>query len=119
MKTLTNIAARVLFSVPFIMFGSMHLFKAQMMAGMVPAFIPGGIFWVYLTGIAMIAAAISFITLKYHYMAGLLLALLLLILVFTVQMPSMLKGEMMGMIGMIKDTGLAGGALLMAGFKKN
>ena len=50
-------SGRYIFCIPLIMFGVNHLTKADMMAAMVP--IPGGVFWVYLTGVAMLAAAVA------------------------------------------------------------
>ena len=87
---------------------------------MVPSFIPGGIFWVYLTGVALIAAAISFLTGKQTRIAGILLAVFLLLVVFTVHLPSVLnapdaKAARFPLTDLIKDTALAAAALIIAG----
>ena len=52
-----------------------HIMGADKMAGMVP--IPGGVFWVYFTGVAMIAAGVSIIIRKYVFWACMGLALLM------------------------------------------
>lgn len=44
MKLLTTTIARIIFAIPFAIFGIMHLTNADKMAGYVP--IPGGAFWV-------------------------------------------------------------------------
>ena len=40
-------------------FGGEHFVAAQSMAGMVPAWLPAHLFWVYLVGTALFAAALS------------------------------------------------------------
>jgi len=117
MELLTGIVARVLFSIPFLAFGVRHLMYAGQMGGMVP--IPGGAIWVYVTGVAMILAGIAAITKFQGRNAMLLLALLLLILVISVQLPAMMSSDPMmkmgGTVSFYKDLGLMGGALLLAG----
>ncbi len=113
MKNLKSIG-RYLFTVPFAMFGLMHLMKANDMAGMIPNWLPGGVFWVYLTGLALVAAAVSFIIQKHTYLAGVLTAALMLVFVLTLHLPALIGGDMMAMSGVLKDLGLAGGALLLA-----
>jgi len=113
MKNLKTIG-RYLFSIPFGLFGLMHLTSANDMAGIVPSFLPGGVLWVYLTGLALIAAAVSFAIQKHTYLAGLLTAALMLVFVFTIHLPGVIGGNMMAMGGLLKDIGLAGGALLLA-----
>ena len=118
MNILTGIFARILFTIPFLAFGVRHLLHANMMAGMVP--IPGGVIWVYFTGIAMILASIAAITGIQGKLAMLLLALLLIIYAFALQFPAMINPDMAmkmgGTISFYKDLGLAGGALFLAGF---
>ena len=50
---------RLLFSLPFIVLGSMHFVNGPAMVGLVPSYVPGGIFWVYVTGACLVAAGIS------------------------------------------------------------
>ncbi|MGF1669398.1 MAG: DoxX family protein [Balneolaceae bacterium] len=110
---LTSTFARWLYAIPFGIFGLMHFMAAGDMAGMVP--LPGGIFWVYLTGAALIAASVSFIIEKQTRLAGLLLALMLAIFAFTIHLPSLMGGDQMAMSSMLKDLALAGAALFIAG----
>jgi putative oxidoreductase len=115
MKLLTTTIARIIFAIPFAVFGLLHLTNADKMAGYVP--VPGGAFWVYLTGVAMIAAAASIITGKWTKVACLSLAGLLLVIIVTMQIPGLFNPQMaqMAMSGLLKDTSLMGGALLIAG----
>ena len=119
MNNLKNIG-RIMFAVPFGIFGMMHFMMASNMTGMVPSWVPGGVFWVYVTGMALVAAAISIIAKKQIYLASVLLAVLLGVFVMTIHIPALLGGDQMAMGGMLKDISLAGGALLIASlFKDN
>lgn len=109
---------RLLFCLPFFIFGVLHFLNAGAMAGMVPAWVPGGgTFWVYLTGFALIAAPLAIISGKQAKLASQLLALLMLVFVLALHLPGVLAGgdgAAASMPGLLKDTALAGGALLMA-----
>ena len=119
MNNLKNIG-RIMFAVPFGIFGMMHFMMANNMTCMVPSWVPGGVFWVYITGMALVAAAISIVAKKQIYLASVLLAALLGVFVMTIHIPALLGGDQMAMGGMLKDISLAGGALLIAGlFKDN
>ena len=114
MQLLTTILARLLFGVPMVVFGLFHFMNAQGMAGMVP--FPGGVFWVYLTGIALIAAGVAILIQKMGKIAALLLALMLVIFALTIHLPgAMGDGGQASMTNLLKDLALAGGAL---GFAK-
>jgi uncharacterized membrane protein len=115
MGSITNLG-KYLFLVPFLMFGISHMTKADMMAGMVPSFIPGGSFWVYLTGIGMLAFVASALLGKYDKLGAVLTAALCLIMALTIHLPAIMEGSnMMAMPSFLKDVGLAGGALMYAG----
>lgn len=113
MRLLTYHLGRILFSVPFLFFGIGHLRMANDMAKMVPSWVPGGVFWIYFTGIAMILAAVSIITTFQARIVCFLLAVLLLIYIVTLHAPHM--DQMEHMSAFFKDTGLMGGALFLAG----
>lgn len=106
------VVARVLFVTPFVAFGFGHLTSADAMAGMVP--VPGGVFWVYFTGVAMLAASVSIVWGRLATIAAPLLALLLLVFAFTLHLPNLSNPEsgQMSFMSLMKDLGLAGGALL-------
>ena len=101
----TFLLGRILLGIPFLVFGMMHFPGADQMAGMVPAWIPGGVFWVYFTGVANIAAGVAFIT-----------ALMMIVFILAIHLPGMSNPAtaQMSMMSILKDLGLAGGALLMA-----
>ena len=105
-----------IFILPFAVFGTMHLIHADEMAGMVPAFLSGGAVWVYLTGIAQVAFALSVIIGKYDKLAAVLCATMLLIFILTLHLPGLTNMQMskLAMNNMLKDLGLVGGAMMYA-----
>lgn len=119
MKNLSKIG-QIIFTVPMVVFGIMHFMNAGDMAGMVPSFIPGGVFWVYITGLALIAASVSIWINKLTFLASLLLGIMLMVFVLTIHLPGVMNEEtmQMSMAMMLKDLGLAGGAFLIAGINK-
>lgn len=116
METLKK-ASRILFGIIFGIFGILHFLNAGAMAGMVP--VPGGVFWVYLTGVAFLAVCVSFLIEKKVQLAGILLGVLLLIFVLSIHLPSVIGGDQMAMTNLLKDLALAGGAWYIASDYKN
>lgn len=107
---------RFLLAIPMAIFGIFHFMGAEGMSKMVP--IPGGVIWVYLTGIALIAAAVSIIMQKKARLASTLLAVMLLLFVFFIHLPGAMAGGdsgQMSMMSLLKDLAIAGGALIYAG----
>jgi uncharacterized membrane protein len=104
---------KYLFATVMLAFGAMHFMAGADMAGMVPSFVPGGVLWVYLTGAAMIAYALAIYTGRYAKLASQLLALLLVIFAVTIHIPAVMGGDQMSMGQVLKDLGLAGGALVL------
>lgn len=116
-------SGRYVYTIPLIMFGVSHFAQAEKMAGMVP--VPGGVFWVYFTGVAMLAAAVGIITnfKGLGALAAFLTGVLMLIYAFTVHLPHLMHAQdeaqrMMPMISFLKDLGLAGGAWAIARLMK-
>ncbi|HEV3221586.1 MAG TPA: hypothetical protein VGZ90_01845 [Puia sp.] len=110
----------VLYALVIGFFGVNHFLNGTGFQNTVPSFIPGGIFWVYLTGAALIAASISFLTGKLTKAAGLFLAIFLIIVVLTIHLPALMHTTgsptvSIALTNLVKDTGLAGAALMIAG----
>ena len=80
---------------------------------MVP--VPGGVFWVYFTGICLIAGAVGLFIPKLAQLAGALLGVLILIFAFSIHLPA-INGEhgQEHLMLFFKDLGIAGGAWLVA-----
>jgi len=120
-KTL-NLSGRILFALPFLLFGLNHLYNYNEILPVVPAFIPGGVLWVWLSGLAMIFAAFAIVGEKHEDIACIAMAVLLLAHIATVHFPELINPQksLLTWISLLKDVGLMGAALYMAGnAKKN
>ena len=106
--------ARILVGIPFIVFGAMHILGANDMAFMVPNWLPGGVIWIYLTGLANILVGVAIAANKMMPLAGNLAALLMTLYIIIIHAPGLgdAATQMNAMSGLLKDIGLAGGALL-------
>jgi len=110
----------VLYALVIGFFGINHFLNGTGFQNTIPSFLPYHIFWVYLTGVALIAAAISFLTGKQTKLAGLFLFAYLIIIVLTIHLPALIHSEgapiiSIALTNLVKDTGLAGAALMIAG----
>jgi apolipoprotein N-acyltransferase len=108
---------KYLFAIPFGIFGVMHFTSAEGLAQIAPF---GGVFIVYLTGLALIAATVSIIIGKMDKLATVLLASFLLLTALLVHAAGVSSAADPGaaaasMSGLLKDISLAGAALLYAG----
>lgn len=120
-KIIFNISkiGKYLYATPMVIFGLFHFLNASAMAEMVP--IPGGVFWIYLTGLSLILAGVSIIIQKLDEWSSFLLAVLLLVFVLTIHLPGVIAGGEMAqmyMTNLLKDLALAGGALIYLNSKK-
>jgi uncharacterized membrane protein YphA (DoxX/SURF4 family) len=109
-------AGTFIYAIPFAVFGLINIITAAKMGVEVPSFLPVPIFWNYLTGAAMLAAAVSIIIQKYTRLACLLLALLLFIFAFSIHLPGLFNAQIseISLVNLLKDISLAGGALVIA-----
>ncbi|HEV2354226.1 MAG TPA: DoxX family membrane protein [Puia sp.] len=113
---------RILYGLMVAFFGVNHFLNGTGLQNTVPSFFPGGLFWVYLTGGLLLLAAIAFLTDRQTRLAGLLMAAFLLIIVLTVHLPAVIHAPDLSSVrfpltNLVKDTGLAAAALMIAGHK--
>lgn len=74
---------------------------------------------VYLTGIALVAAAAAILTDKMAKLASVLLAALLLVFVLVIHLKGAMAGDQASTASLLKDIAIAGGALVFAGTRKS
>ena len=101
-----------LLSLVMIIFGILHFAHPRDLVNYVPAFLPGGIIWIYFVGAAFILVALAFLTNTMVKAAGYILAGLLLIFVLTIHLPNFMdasnaEAKQMALISMLKDTAIA------------
>lgn len=104
---------KFLFAIPMAIFGIMHFMAADDMAGMAP----GGVIMVYITGAALILAAVSIILGKMDKLASFLLGIMLLL--FIIPHALNLSENSMEMANILKNMALAGGAFMYAQMAKD
>lgn len=116
MKNITTIG-RILFALPFAVFGINHFLMMDYYLGMLTSFIPKTGYVMMLTGIMLIAASISIITKKYVRLSTICLAALLFIFILTIHIPHLISGTdtTATLIALLKDISLMGGSLMIAG----
>ena len=116
MKSLTNLG-RILFAIPFALFGINHFLMTDYYLGMMTSFIPLGAYTIILTGIMLILASISIITKKFVKVSTITLAVLLFVFIVTIHIPHLIEGKdtTLTLIALFKDISLMGGSLMIAG----
>ena len=103
--------AEMLYALIMGFFGVTHFLNADIMSGMIPDFMPGdGKIWIYITGAALIAAALAILINKFKKPACYLLANMLLIFVFTLHLKPAMDGNP---AMLLKDAGLAMAAIII------
>jgi uncharacterized membrane protein len=109
-----------LLAVIMIVFGIYHIQNPRNMLAYVPTNLPGGINWVYIVGVVLILAALSFILNKFVKVTAYLLALLLVIFVLVIHLPIYNDAgdpdiRRTAFIDILQDLALAAFALHIAG----
>jgi uncharacterized membrane protein len=104
-------------AVALAIFAAEHFLFAHDLAGAVPRWLPGPLFWTYFVGVALVAAAISLIVWRHVRWSALLLALLFLIFVATIHLPNLRVHlhERLFWIVAVRETAFAGGTMVLAG----
>ena len=105
----------LIFGIAIGILGIIHFILAAQIASGLPSYFFAPFFWIYLSGLALLAASISIITKKYTRLACLLLALLFIILALAVDLPNLFNQQTYSAVANLsKDIALAGGALVIA-----
>jgi len=117
MKKITTLG-RILFALPFAIFGINHFVMKEYYIGMLTSFIPLGAYTIILTGILLIAASLSIIFEKFVKLSTILLAVLLFVFIVTIHLPHLFHNDperTITLIALLKDISLMGGAIMIAG----
>jgi putative oxidoreductase len=107
--------SRILYGIPGIIFGLFHFAGAENMAAIVP--IPGGVFWVYLTGLFLVAGSLGLIlnVKGLGKLAAFLFGVLIFTFAFSIHLPGIINAAneqagTMSMMMFLKDIMVAAGA---------
>ncbi|MCS6916946.1 MAG: hypothetical protein RMK52_09545 [Chitinophagales bacterium] len=107
---------RLVFALAMAYFGIGHFTQGQALSGLLPASMSKlALPLVYVSGAALLLAAVSFIINKWMRLASILLAVLLVLIVVIIHMPGLSAtdemAKMNAMTAIVKDLALAGAAL--------
>ncbi len=78
----------IFFATPLAVFGAEHLAGARFLMQLVPAWLPGRLFWAYFVGVALIATAISFTLGRHVRLSGTLVGVMFLLFVALIHLPN-------------------------------
>lgn len=108
---------RVLFAAPLVVFGVQHFLYARFIATLVPAWIPGRLFWAYFVGVAFVSAAASIAAQRMARLSATLLGLMFFLWVIIVHLPRVAAAPHNGneWTSFLVALAMSGGALLVAG----
>ncbi|HKJ81681.1 MAG TPA: DoxX family membrane protein [Ignavibacteriaceae bacterium] len=117
MKMLTGNIFRIIYAGIFSIIGINHIVNASEFAKYFPSYIPDSKDIVLIIGFILIAASVFILLNKFVKPICISLSIFLLVVVFAIHLPGLLNIEIMktSMFNVLKDTGLAGGGLLIAG----
>lgn len=100
---------KYLIAIPAAIFGIMHFMAADQMAAMAP----GGVFMVYFTGLAHIAAAVAILIGKIDKLAATLWGVMVLLFIIP-HIQLMTGGDEGEILNILKNLIMAGGAFIYA-----
>jgi len=107
---------RLIYAVALPVFAIQHFMYARFIAGLVPAWIPGRLFWAYFVGVAFLAASGAMLADKMTYAAAVSLGTMFLIWVVILHTPrvfSMRHGD--ELTSLFVAMAMSGGAWMIAG----
>ncbi len=110
---------KLLYAIPMAIFGLFHFMNASSMAGMVPSYLPVQEAWVYLTGLALILAAVAILTGKKAKLATTLLGVMILAFALIIHLSGFLDGDASSSSMFLKDLAISGAAFFMSTKMKN
>ncbi|GAA0725878.1 hypothetical protein GCM10009430_32190 [Aquimarina litoralis] len=115
MKSILNLG-KWLFILPFAIFGFLHFGPTEFTIDYIPDYLPFKVFWIYFSGLCLIAFTLAAIFKKFDKLASVLSALELILFVLLIHIPKAIEGDFVQFIGIFRDTAMAGAALIYAKF---
>src|SRR5712691_7310808 len=108
---------RLFFTIPMVVFAAQHFASAKFVVLLLPSWIPAHLFWVYLVGTALIAAALSIILKRQAQLAATLLGIMLFLFVVLLHIPRVVANpsDRFAWAVALRDLAFSGGAFAFAG----
>ncbi len=98
-------------------FGAEHLSSPRTLMQVVPVWMPARLFWAYFVGYALLAAAVSFVAMKFVRLSATLLGLMFILFVLMIHVPNVVanpKDRFLWAVA-LRELAFAGGAWALAG----
>jgi uncharacterized membrane protein len=107
---------RLFYALPMGVFATQHFTNTKLVASIVPHWMPWHLFWVYLVGTAIIAAALSILLDIYARLAATLLGCMFLLFVVLMHIPNIVAahGALLFWVIGLRDLAFSGGAFALA-----
>ncbi len=107
---------RLFYALPMAVFATQHFTNTKLVASIVPHWMPWHLFWVYLVGTAIIAAALSIILEIQARLAATLLGCMVLLFVVLMHIPNIVAthGAFLFWLIALRDLAFSGGAFTVA-----
>jgi uncharacterized membrane protein len=111
------VLAGVFIAVPLAVFSPEHFRGPEFVQSMVPSYMPAHVFWAYLVGCALLAAATSLTARKFVRLSSTLLGLMFFLFVCMLYLPSALRHphDRFAWAYMLRDLSFCAGAWALAG----
>lgn len=107
---------RLFYAMPMAVFATQHFTNTKLVASIVPKWMPLHLFWVYLVGIAILAAVLSILLEIQARLAATLLGCMFLLFVVMMHIPNVVAthGALLFWIIAVRDLAFSGGAFAVA-----
>ena len=107
---------RICLAIPIAVFGAEHLTSPRSIMRLVPSWMPGKLFWTYFVGIALVAAAISFISRIGIRLSATLLGIMMFCFVAMMDLPASIAAShnRLAWTLMARQAVFGAGAILLA-----
>jgi uncharacterized membrane protein len=108
-------------AIPMAIFGTEHFTAATILAGMVPGWIPGHMFWALFVGMCLIAAALSIAARKDAWLAAAMLGFMIGLFVLLIHIPNIAGAPHSRILWVValRDLAFAGGAFSVSAAQKD
>jgi hypothetical protein len=111
------VLSNMCFAIPLAVFGAEHLAAARSLAGGVPAYMPGRLFWAYFVGFALIATSLSIATKNQVRWSGLLFGIMMFLFDAMIHIPRALGDphNRISWVIVLREMSFGGGAWILSG----
>jgi uncharacterized membrane protein len=110
----------VFIAAPMAVFAAEHFTATKILAGMVPGWIPGHMFWALLVGVCLVAAALSIAAKQQAWLSAALLGVMILLFVLLIHIPNVAGAphERLLWVVALRDLTFSAGAFCLAAAEK-